>query len=555
MTIDIKVGTTWAKVEQPFFKINDRSWVPLKRVLNKVNGEWKEIWPSEIVRETVAGGSGFCINIWDEMGRPTAPGNYTYINNGTLGGGVNCPAIRTGRFPPGSVVKLINNGMISGRGGNGAVLGGALSYSAHAEQGGDGVWLEVPTIVQNNGVIQGGGGGGGMDTEQSGTHYYCNGGGGAGYPAGSKGGNGVYGACYDGSLNTGGSSQWGTGYAAGGNPGVNGTRGNQNVGNSSKRATSFGARGGAALQGSSNLLEGSYGLDSAARVKGPIIPGTGPMRVIVSRSVSGRRTVFYSAPEGASIIGVSRSGGDLRQTNYSVSASQMTISGGTRPDYARESAYLLWTPTLYWTVRRADGSTYQDSFTFYIGDYNSGRASTCFAAGVMVTMADGSMKPIELVEVGDLVKTPFGSSRVRELDRPFLGERKLYQMDIDGKCLSTAEHDIWGRNPITKEEWWTTRDMEEWIHELEQGLGSVYSPHPVNLGEKPKGAEWEFASVDGWRKTSWSEVEAPEGPDTLLYHFWLDDGGCYYADGYLVKSMPKEEEPDWHSYRHMGGAI
>jgi hypothetical protein len=45
-------------------------------------------------------------------------------------------------------------------------------------------------------------------------------------------------------------------------------------------------------------------------------------------------------------------------------------------------------------------------------DIDDGQEDHCFVAGTMVSMADGTEKPIELVEIGDLVKTQYGFHEV-----------------------------------------------------------------------------------------------------------------------------------------------
>src|SRR5262249_11371421 len=65
---------------------------------------------------------------------------------------------------------------------------------------------------------------------------------------------------------------------------------------------------------------------------------------------------------------------------------------------------------------------------------------SCFVAGTRVTMADGSMKPIEQIRVGDPVLGPEGEvNRVIGIERPFLGTRKLYALNESGYFV-TAEH-------------------------------------------------------------------------------------------------------------------
>ena len=66
-------------------------------------------------------------------------------------------------FPSGSVISLINNGIILGMGGSGGTGGNAsaLSNATSGNSGGPALYVQYPTTITNNGVIAGGGGGGG----------------------------------------------------------------------------------------------------------------------------------------------------------------------------------------------------------------------------------------------------------------------------------------------------------------------------------------------------------------------------------------------------------
>lgn len=63
----------------------------------------------------------------------------------------------------------------------------------------------------------------------------------------------------------------------------------------------------------------------------------------------------------------------------------------------------------------------------------------CFVAGTRVAMADGTSKPIELVEIGDRVIGHGGINRVLALHRPTLGDRPLYAVN-GAKPFVTASH-------------------------------------------------------------------------------------------------------------------
>ena len=69
------------------------------------------------------------INIYTLMGSPTAVDNYVFDNRAEIGAGSSTFAVRTGVFPAGSTLTIINKSYIRGKGGEGSsspiVSGGA----------------------------------------------------------------------------------------------------------------------------------------------------------------------------------------------------------------------------------------------------------------------------------------------------------------------------------------------------------------------------------------------------------------------------------------------
>lgn len=118
-------------------------------------------------------------------------------------------------LPNGSIVRIINKGIISGMGGRGSQTGVNHPYSA--TDGGPALLIKNDVIIDNQGVIQGGGGGGGGDGSYSG-------GGGAGIPPGLGGA--PYGGSYvglNGTVNFGGMGYNNYTAVSGGEPGKNGS--------------------------------------------------------------------------------------------------------------------------------------------------------------------------------------------------------------------------------------------------------------------------------------------------------------------------------------------
>lgn len=195
--------------------------------------------------------------------------------------------------------------------------------------------------------------------------------------------------------------------------------------------------------------------------------------------------------------------------------------------------------TYRFTATNSAGSAYVDQA---ISVFES---SSCFVAGSLVTMADGSLRAIETIEVGERVRTAVGIAAVTELYLPILGERTLYAM-ADGKCRTSGEHSLWSRDPATGEQWWATRDMEQWRLEGITGDGPNFNGHePFDLTHA-EGSVWGFATELGWIDTTWHAV--PAAPDTQLYHLLLETGGSYFVDGYLVSSIADTGGVDWETF-------
>lgn len=143
---------------------------------------------------------------WDGV-RPLVA--TTSGNIGTIGVGYYAFSIY-GSYPNG--VKLINNHIISGAGGNGGPghywpaygsattsppSGGTYTLNPTGSAGGPALYVGTTATIVNNGTIQGGGGGGGGGYNGDYPFGGSGGGGGAGIPAGTGGACQVYLTVYD----------------------------------------------------------------------------------------------------------------------------------------------------------------------------------------------------------------------------------------------------------------------------------------------------------------------------------------------------------------------
>lgn len=102
-------------------------------------------------------------------GLPTSSSQFVLLNiNSSVqvrSTAATSPAFTTGNLDPSSLVCIVNNGDVLGRGGD----GGSFTFNGNlfvaggepGKKGGDGMVLTTRTILQNNGAIYGGGSGGG----------------------------------------------------------------------------------------------------------------------------------------------------------------------------------------------------------------------------------------------------------------------------------------------------------------------------------------------------------------------------------------------------------
>lgn len=190
-------------------------------------------------------------------GTPSAAVNLQVtVNAGVVlrSNSVTAPALTTGAFPSGTVVTLINNGVIHGKGGKGANGGTATVAPVAGEDGGPALNLTVNTTIDNTqGYIFGGGGGGGASrygTYSVGqTQGGSGGGGGAGGGAAGAAGSGYF---------------WGNA----GTIGTTGQTGAPGTGGASTSVTYAGAAGGAyGAAGATATLGSAGGAAGAAIVK------------------------------------------------------------------------------------------------------------------------------------------------------------------------------------------------------------------------------------------------------------------------------------------------
>ncbi len=161
-------------------------------------------------------------------------------------------------------------------------------------------------------------------------------------------------------------------------------------------------------------------------------------------------------------------------------------------------------------------------------------AKSCFLAGTLIRMADGSLLPIEKVAVGDYVRTPGGGgNRVTGVERPDLGWRRLYGFN-GGLAFFTAEH------PFMTLGGWKAIDPAATALETTSlkvarlCTGDVLLTEPASgaVLAEAVGAESHQPILSSIRLVSIESTAAD--PETQLYNLLLDGDHRYFANGFLV---------------------
>jgi hypothetical protein len=151
-------------------------------------------------------------------------------------------------------------------------------------------------------------------------------------------------------------------------------------------------------------------------------------------------------------------------------------------------------------------------------------------------MADGTSRPIERVQIGDLVIGSDGQvNRVVEIEQPLLGTRDLYALN-GGEFFVTAEH------PFMTEDGWKSIEPARLAAE-----GSTLSVNRLSVGDglvrltgvaMAVGAGGPVSGQGTDVRTDTVSLDSlvgrSEDPMTQLYNLRLDGNHTYFANGLLV---------------------
>ena len=183
------------------------------------------------------------------------------------------------------------------------------------------------------------------------------------------------------------------------------------------------------------------------------------------------------------------------------------------------------------------------SFTVYL-------SVGCFLAGSPVSLADGSIKPIEEVAIGDLVVGAFGEiNTVIALQHTYVGSSTMYKIN--------GEHDTTDHHPHV------SPDKQFYTPEPAIIDGDVYGkshavigpdgPTTMKLHGLAKGRVQTLKlgqplkTIEGSRVVNTLEAyNLP--PETPLYNLVVGGSHTYHVNGYAVTGWPREDDFDYDAW-------
>ena len=195
---------------------------------------------------------------------------------------------------------------------------------------------------------------------------------------------------------------------------------------------------------------------------------------------------------------------------------------------------------------------------FTITAYNSCGSSQgtvevapCFLAGSLVHMADGSVKPIEEVKVGESVLGAFGEcNEVLALHRPLLGSHSMCRINQEHSTTShhphiSADKGFYCVHPQTVETATYGREHPVLNRYGEEEMRFLHGLRTGRVQTLVIGTE--LKTVEGSRPVRDIELyELPE--DTQLYNLVVGGSHTYHVDGYAVTGWPREDDFDYDTW-------
>jgi hypothetical protein len=170
----------------------------------------------------------------------------------------------------------------------------------------------------------------------------------------------------------------------------------------------------------------------------------------------------------------------------------------------------------------------------------------CFLAGSPVSMADGTVKAIEEVAVGDQVIGAFGEiNDVLALQHVFVGTSTMYKIN--------GEHDTTDHHPhvsVDKKFYTPEPAIIDTVYGKSYPVIGPEGLTTMNLGGLRKGRAQKLElghvlkTIDGSRTVNTLEAYSLP-PETPLYNLVIGGSHTYHVNGYAVTGWPREDDFDY----------
>ena len=238
-----------------------------------------------------------------------------------------------------------------------------------------------------------------------------------------------------------------------------------------------------------------------------------------SRLADQLEMTFTASKQSAISPSLSVSTGGIGGSSYSgtIPSTETGIAGGTKT--LQEILQELIDKSHTHNARKFSGST-----------PSTCDCACCFIAGTLVTMADGSTKPIETVKPGDKVLgMGMKVNTVQGIHHVLLGSRRAMMTFPDRSITFTGDHIF----RIRTEEGigWGVVDIAGFIREHKNiiDLSDFYG-----ISGEP-----DYYRFGKWEKKT-PIIAREYGDNTECYDLILDGDFTYHANGYLVKAFTED---------------
>jgi hypothetical protein len=174
----------------------------------------------------------------------------------------------------------------------------------------------------------------------------------------------------------------------------------------------------------------------------------------------------------------------------------------------------------------------------------------CFLAGSLVSMYDGTTKPIEEVAIGDFVVGAFGEkNEILALQHVHVGHSTMYRINDEHSTTDHHPHVSADKSFYTPEPTIIDSEVYGKDHDVitEEGF-TVMRLHGLKPGRvKKMGLGHLLKTIEGCRPVVALEPYSLP-PETPLYNLVVSGSHTYHVDGYAVTGWPREDDFDYDAW-------